>query len=241
MFKIFFQVSGNYFVIQILNACDKIRYSEKNIIFRKKERRVYLYKQKIRKSNDPNLPIQIINNKGISELSDFYNNKSVNKNETNQITSSIFYLVSPFDSKTINRAEHKSLNPDNTIDGVFKNFGGTLYKFHPKEKVDPTEYPLEVFAYFTPYFQSIVESNQFNISTTIELDATFSALSPYVLCVPTLIFRNSGIPLGILISPSEKTSLYCMFFESLKKFDEDNQNSEENSLFLKFKKEIFNR
>ena len=125
------------------------------------------------------------------------------------------------------------MNPDNTIDGVFKNFGGTLYKFHPKEKVDPTEYPLEVFAYFTPYFQSIVESKQF--------DATFSALSPYVLWVPTLIFRNSGIPLGFLISPSEKTSLYCMFFESLKKFDEENQNSEENSLFLKFKKEIFNR
>lgn len=239
LFKIFFQTSGNHFVIQVLNACDKIKYSKKNILLNKKERLVYVFNKKIRTNLDPTLPIQIQKNDGISELSDYYNNKSVNRSEQNQITSSLFYSVAPFNPKTIKHLNHKMMNPDNTIEGIFENFGGTLFKFHPKEKVNLIEYPFEVFAYFSPYFTEIVESKQFNLSTTIELDATFRALAPYALCVPTLIFRNTGIPLGILISPSEKTSLYSLFFESLKKFDEVNKNSEENSLFLKFKKKKY--
>lgn len=239
LFKIFFQTSGNYFVIQVLHADDKIKYSKIYSKLHTKERIVYLFKNKIRQSLDPNLPIQVENNKGISEFSDFYNNQSVDKTKQNQITASLFYSVAPFDLKTIKRTQYKTLNPDNSLEGIFNNFGGTLFKFHPKESINLTEYPFEVFAYFSPYFEEIVESTQFEIATTIELDATFRVLSPYALCIPTVIFRNTGIPLGILISPSEKTSLYCMFFEALKKFDEVKENSEENSLFLKFIKKKY--
>lgn len=39
---------------------------------------------------------------------------------------------------------------------------------------------------------------------TIELDATFQALETYVICILLITYRNSGIPLGILASISEK-------------------------------------
>lgn len=39
---------------------------------------------------------------------------------------------------------------------------------------------------------------------TIELYATFQALETYVICILLITYRNSGIPLGILASISEK-------------------------------------
>lgn len=50
---------------------------------------------------------------------------------------------------------------------------------------------------------------------TIELDATFQAFETYVICNLLIIYRNSGIPLGILASISEKKN-YSLFFEILK-------------------------
>ena len=48
-----------------------------------------------------------------------------------------------------------------------------------------------------PVFEGIVESDQFSLTTTIELDATFKAIEPNAICIRQLIFRNTGIPFGI--------------------------------------------
>lgn len=41
---------------------------------------------------------------------------------------SLFYSASPFHPKTISRQENKFINPDSTIDGILKNFGGKYFR-----------------------------------------------------------------------------------------------------------------
>lgn len=239
LFRIYYQECGNYFVIQILNIDENIKYKETYVKLNKKERKVFIYDNPIIKSDNLN-SIQIQVNRGISELSDFYNNKSVERSKRNQITAALFYDIAPFDPKTINRNIHKIMNPDDSIEGIFNNFGGTLFKFHSNEQIDLNEFPFGIFAWLTSYLFDIVNSEYFDYATTIELDATFQALSPYKICIPLLIYRNSGIPLGILASPSEKVSLYSLFFEALKKLDQEFEIEEkENSLFFKFQKKKY--
>lgn len=89
--------------------------------------------------------------------------------------------------------------------------------------------------------------------TTLELDATLDALEPYIICFPVIIYRNTSIPLGLLISISESTSLYSLFFQSLKKIDvekpnpnfsyyekyaEKNYLTDEHKSFIKLQKKI---
>lgn len=159
-------------------------------------------------------------------MSDFYNNIGVNRQQQNQITASLFYSIAPFHPKTIARHKNLSINPDNTIEGVFQNFGGRYFRFFSEEEISIDDFPFQIFCWFSPYFDLIVKSEQFKNMTTIELDVTFSALDPYKICIPLLIFRNTGIPLGIIASVSETASLYSIFFEALKKLDSENQNND---------------
>ena len=53
---------------------------------------------------------------------------------------------------------------------------------------------------------------------------TFDALDPYILCIPQMMYRNTGIPIAILVSQTVKSSLYSLFFEALKKMDIEKPN-----------------
>jgi hypothetical protein len=48
-----------------------------------------------------------------------------------------------------------------------------------------------------------------------EFDASFEALSPYCYSVPTAVVHNYGIPLGLVITPTERTASYNLFWEVL--------------------------
>lgn len=124
----------------------------------------------------------------------------------------IFYSISPFNPKTIARKQILLINPTNTIDGILKSFGGTFFKFKSNETLSIDEYPFHIFAWFPSFFYSILHSDKFDQMSTIELDGTFEALDPYVLCIPQLIYRNTGIQIAILVSISEKSSLYSIIF-----------------------------
>ena len=87
-----------------------------------------------------------------------------------------------------------------------------FFRFNGKDEISLDEYPFEILAWLSPYIEAIVESEEFEMMTTIELDSTFEALNPYTLCIPLIIYRNSGIPLGMLVSITESTSLYSLFF-----------------------------
>jgi hypothetical protein len=48
-----------------------------------------------------------------------------------------------------------------------------------------------------------------------ELDASFKALKPYVYSVPLAVSKNVGIPLGLVLGPSESTEMFQIFAEGL--------------------------
>jgi hypothetical protein len=50
-----------------------------------------------------------------------------------------------------------------------------------------------------PWARSVLEQCQY-----VELDATFKALNPYVLCVPMAIIANESFPLGFVMGPTER-------------------------------------
>lgn len=238
LFKVMYQKAGNYFVIQILSKHENIKYSTKNIILNTNSRKVFILANEPILSQDSVSPIQYQTNQGIHEISDFYNNKSVDKKHQNQITASLFYSIAPFLDKTIERTRIIKINPDKTIDGVLNSMGGKYFRFHSNEDINSSEFPFQIFCWFSPFFDSIVKSEYFHLIKTVELDATFSALEPYVISIPLLIYRNTGIPIGLLASVSESTSLYSLFFEALKKLDSENPE-EKFSYFKIFQEKKF--
>lgn len=230
-----FQVSGNYFVIQIRNTCG-LKFNKENVKLNINSRNVYIYANQILTDLNAKSSLNFLRNSGISEISDFYNNSSVDRTKQNPLTPTLFYAVAPFNPKTIARTKNKIINPDNTINGIIQTFGGQFFRFHNNEDISLDDYPFQIFSWFSPYLDFIINSDQFDLITTVELDATFEALDPYVICVPHLIYRNTGIPIGILVSLSESASLYSIFFESLKKLDEQKPNESFSYLQIFLKK-----
>jgi hypothetical protein len=49
----------------------------------------------------------------------------------------------------------------------------------------------------------------------LELDCSFRAIKPYVYCIPEAIIANVGIPLGLVIAPSERMDVFSMFADLL--------------------------
>ena len=148
LFKIRYQKTGNFFAIQIINNHSIIKYREEDVILSKNRRNVLIFDNKPILSDNSDSPIQFKRNKAISELSDFYNNKSVDKNHHNQVTASLFYSIAPFTSKTISRQINLTFNPDDTIDGVFKSFGGKYFRFHSDEEISIDDFPFNIFCWF---------------------------------------------------------------------------------------------
>jgi hypothetical protein len=48
-----------------------------------------------------------------------------------------------------------------------------------------------------------------------ELDASFAALEPYAYVIPTAVLGNYGVPLGIVLTPTERVRSYELFWEHL--------------------------
>ncbi|KAK8834544.1 hypothetical protein M9Y10_027563, partial [Tritrichomonas musculus] len=183
IFKIRYNQVGNNFIIQIYNPqADTCKAQNNKTTIR--ERNIYLYDKKPNIVPNSQSAIQFLRNCGISELSDYYNNKTVDRNHQNQITATIFYCISPFNPKTIARKQNFLINPTNSIDGILKSFGGTFFKFKSNETLSIDEYPFHIFYLlgFHLFFYSILHSDKFDQMSTIELDGTFEALDPYVLC-----------------------------------------------------------
>lgn len=48
-----------------------------------------------------------------------------------------------------------------------------------------------------------------------ELDCSFQALRPFVYSVPMVISRNVGIPIGLVVAPTERARVFALFAEGL--------------------------
>jgi hypothetical protein len=61
-------------------------------------------------------------------------------------------------------------------------------------------------AWFAPWAISVLHDADY-----YELDCSFMALKPYIYSIPLAIKANVGIPLGIVIAPSERREIYSIF------------------------------
>ena len=104
LFRVRYQKSSNYFVIQILNTSNISKmFEKKEVKFNINNRNVYIYIKPPIEDPYCDSPIKLQKNSGISEMSDFYDNSGVDRSCQNQVTTSIFYSVAPFTSKTVSR------------------------------------------------------------------------------------------------------------------------------------------
>lgn len=142
-----------------------------------------------------------------------YANPNVSRN-----AAVLFYHVSPKSPKAQRQEYMRTLNPDDTLEGVFEQLGGTLFLYKGHGLYNYKGEPVIAFVWFHSNFESIME-----LGKTIELDCLFKALSPDVYCIPQIIYKNTGFPVGIIVGPKESSDLYSLFFESLKKMDEEGQ------------------
>ena len=86
IFVVRYQTSGNYFTIQILNLSSDIKFKLKEIILNINKRKVFFNGNPVIPNLSADSPIKLQKNASIIELSDFYNNISVDKTIQNQST-----------------------------------------------------------------------------------------------------------------------------------------------------------
>jgi hypothetical protein len=77
---------------------------------------------------------------------------------------------------------------------------------------------VHILRWVAPWALTVLENADF-----YELDASFKAIRPYVFCVPLAVRHNVGIPLGLVLGPSETEEMFRMFADALieKGFDRE--------------------
>jgi hypothetical protein len=58
-----------------------------------------------------------------------------------------------------------------------------------------------------------------NAGSYVELDCSFYVARPFVFCVPQIIVSHEAIPVGFIITPTERNRTYAWFMEDLRNAD----------------------
>ena len=227
IFKLSFNSLGNIFYIQLLGTSQLIKYDTGFSNLESHKTPTFFYKYSY--TRDPNIdtPYKIVYPRKIfQKLSRLFNSKNSNPN-TNQFTAFIFYRIAPFNKKTVQRKFLETIDPFHDLKNIFQQLGGNLFVIYGNGPFKCNKKDVFAFAWLNPYIDQI-----FDLGKTIELDGTFRVLFPYVACIPQMVFKNTGIPLGILAGPSESSNLYSLFFESLKILDGELFNKAMNYFYI---------
>jgi hypothetical protein len=59
----------------------------------------------------------------------------------------------------------------------------------------------------------------FKLCSYVELDCSFKCGRPFVICIPMAVINNFGVPLGYILTPTERSESYQLFAECLAKVD----------------------
>lgn len=209
IFKVSFDSLGNVFYIQIMGTSEKVQYEIVETRFNVRDtptfKYIYHFNVNLLNNNPYHIDFPFI----IHKLSVLFNRKDSDPN-TNEFTAILFQRISPFHKKTISRNLQQKLNPTNDIYDIFNKQGGYLFYVKGSGPFICKGEQIFMFAWFHPYMFDII-----NHSSVIGLDATFRVLRPFACCIPQLIFRNTGVPLGLLVGPHENSLLYSLFFQSI--------------------------
>ena len=160
--------------------------------------------------------------KEISILSDLF--KSL-RQIFNSDNNSILYLCSLFGVPEKPPAIQKGLKSHSQLTEILRTTPGYFHlKFDQKFdsiSLQETRAPIIVEAngvrlrLVAMSWLSPTVVSAFTQSSYTELDATFYAMKPYVLCVPQFIKMNCAYPAGLIIAPTESFNLYEMFYQAL--------------------------
>ena len=168
------------------------------------------------------LPGWIGDRKEISILSGLYKSLCQIFNSDNN---SILYLCSLFGVTEKPPAIQKGLKSHSQLTEILRTTPGYFHlKFDQKFdsiSLQETRAPIIVEAngvrlrLVAMSWLSPTVVSAFTQSSYTELDATFYAMKPYVLCVPQFIKMNCAYPAGLIIAPTESFNLYEMFYQAL--------------------------
>jgi hypothetical protein len=109
-----------------------------------------------------------------------------------------------------------------SFEEFLKRLGGDVF-IETFQKL--SERPKGVFLFEGQYVESLVwvakwAPRAFRVCFYLELDCTFRAGRPYVLCIPMAVICNFGVPLGCIFTPTEQADTFTKWAEALKKVDD---------------------
>ena len=214
--KIFYDTPGNFFLIQIVKPSRFIQFENKSfqgIDGRKFHAWVF--------NPVPQGEPTLINNKGynnnmiIAFLSTYFNN-IINIKKVNQFTAAAFASVSPQCDKTLQRRLNHNYENANDLKTLFECFGGNLFLVKGDGFLEFEGNPIKALVWIPS-----VAFELLHLSNCIELDTSFFATKPNVFSVPMLIYCNTGIPLGLIVGPTESSEFYTLFYKAFEEINSD--------------------
>jgi hypothetical protein len=145
--------------------------------------------------------------------------------KTHELPPSIVQFLEPY-SGSISTLRRRSLaaTAEGTCEDLFQSLPGkVILQLVPAQ---PTQLPLTydgrsviTLSWVAPWAAGILKMPSNHIPVYFELDASFRALKPYVYIVPTIVVANYGVPLGIVVTPTERAISYRMFWQTSEEWD----------------------
>ena len=96
------------------------------------------------------------------------------------------------------------------LDNNFANISGKTERMPFTYEENGTKFRVVAMSWLCPTVVDVLRNFSY-----CELDATFFAMKPYVMCVPQFIRNNCAYPVGLILAPSESESLYGLFYDTL--------------------------
>lgn len=207
--KIYYDTPCNFFLIQVVSCTEKIVYKKCTFdIEGYRHFQAWVF-QPIPPGPPTERNVNGYNNNFIiSYLSRYLNNK-INLHKVNQFTASCFADISPPCEITISNRLPNLLNARD-LHEMFNILGGYLFMVVGDGLFQFDGNIVKAFVWIPNVTKKLIR-----LGNCIQLDASFKAVEPDVFCTPMAIYRNTALPLGLIVGPTECSELYSLFYEAL--------------------------
>lgn len=216
--KVYYDSLGNFFLIQIIRISTFIQFEKKSFEIEGFRRfNAYVLKQGPKGVPTPSNPQGYQSNIIICYLSRYFNNK-LNFSKVNQFTASLFADISPPDDRTLQRRLVNNTQNSQNLKDTFDILGGYVFLIKGDGFLHYEDELIKAFVWIPKCSMQALK-----LGNCIELDTSFKAVDPQVYVVPQLIYRNSGLPLALIVGPTECSQLYALFYRSIQAIDQIEQ------------------
>ena len=229
--KVYYTADASFFVFQVLIGgylnMKRVLFAPRN----KHGRNTYGYIFIPLENNAPRVPWNPLGyreNKIIRAISQ-YICRYPNIKKVNYGTAYLFLNVSPPISfrSCLKRTPYVQNIPENiqSLEQIFDETKGfTLLIPNSDGNFSYKNIKIGAFIYI-PYSTFELLQMDESVLSCIELDTSFKPTSPDVYCVPQLIYRNVGIPIALIVGPSESCELYNLLYFAIQHYDKLNHTT----------------